>query len=132
VLQSQLGPLQLYKWLQHASTVGGAVIIVIWVRVWVRRTTPTDVTLTRLTRRFRLLSWIATLTVGLAVACAIWLRGMTAGASPLDPSLVFHTTTIGLAAAGLVGFVLSLIWRALPVRSTQAVRSNEAIGSTEP
>jgi membrane-bound metal-dependent hydrolase YbcI (DUF457 family) len=117
-LDDQWGPLPAYKWAQYFSTVFGAVVIVIWAIVWWRRTTPTDAAATRVTSRLRLAAWVTVLGIGLGVALVVWIPlGILRGISAVNPTLLFHTTTIGIAAAGLIALIWSVAWWAARPRT---------------
>jgi hypothetical protein len=111
------GPLPIYKWLQHASTVVGALALVGFVLWWRRRTRPGDAAPTRLTRRTRVGGWLIVAATGLAVSVYLWFRGMSHGYGPFANDLIFYVVTVGLAAAALSAVVLCLIWLFLPVRA---------------
>ena len=110
VLFEQFGPLRLFKWLQHISTVVGLLAVAIFV-VWWRRTAPVlEPAPTRLSTISRTIGVVAVLGVGLAVALFLWIRGMLGGASPIDNELVFLVVVVGLAAAGLTALIFALSW----------------------
>ncbi len=110
VLHTQLGPLQLTKWLQHASSIGGVLALAAFVLVWWRRTSPVDAPPTRLTTPLRVLGWALVLTSGLTAAAVHWFGHIAAGVAPLDPSLVFRTVCLGIAVAALVAVVIAALW----------------------
>ena len=110
VLFEQFGPLRLFKWLQHASSILGAVAIVLFVLWWRRRVPAAEPAPTRLTTTTRIAGIAITLGSGLLVALFLWIRGMLGGASPIDNELVFQVVVIGLAAAGLTALIFALTW----------------------
>lgn len=110
VLFDQLGPLRLFKWLQHASSILGAIAIVLFVLWWRRRATVAEPAPTRLTTTTRIAGIAITLGSGLLVALFLWIRGMLGGDSPIDNELVFRVVVIGLAAAGLAAILVTVVW----------------------
>ena len=109
-LATVVGPLPVYTWLQHASTVLGALALVAFVLWWRRRTQPGTAAPTRLTRRTRVGGWLLVGVAGLAVSIYLWFRGMGHGSAPFANDLVFYVVTVALAAAALVAVLLCLIW----------------------
>jgi hypothetical protein len=122
LLQTQLGPLPVYKWGQHAGTIVGAALLVGYAFWWKRRTTPGVAAPSPLTPRLRIAGVLSVLAVGLVVALTIWFGGMGVisdnntvpgillGASPLDGRLVFATVVVGLAFAGLTALLVCAAW----------------------
>jgi hypothetical protein len=117
VLAPMIGPLPIYKWLQHASTVLGALALVAFVIWWRRRTQPGTAAPTRLTRRTRVGGWLIAAATGLAVGVYLWFRGMSHGYGPFASDLIFYVVTVGLAAAALSAVALCLVWLWLKPRA---------------
>ncbi len=111
-----LGPLPVVKWLQHGSSVLGAVIVVVWFALWVRRTVPGEPQPGRLGRTGRAVGWLAVLTPALGLGLVYWLLGIGGGVSPVDPDLVFRTVRLCIGGAGLAAIVVCLGWWALRPR----------------
>lgn len=109
-LDAMQGPLPLYKWGQHASTVVGLVALVVFTLFWCRRTEPRDSAASRLSGAQRRNGVLLVLASGLVVALVVWIRGIVRGHSPVENELVFYTVTVGLAAAALCAVVLSIVW----------------------
>ena len=119
VLYEQVGPLRVFKWLQHTSSLLGAVALVLFIRWWYRRTAVHEVPPSKLGPRGRVVGIIVVLGAGLAVATYAWLRGFLAhGYSPIDNALIFYTVTIGIAAAGLAAVLVCVVWWGLRFRSS--------------
>lgn len=117
VLFEQVGPLRVMKWLQHASSVLGALAIVLFVLRWKRKAEVRDAPPTKLGTRGRAIGRIAVFGVGLAVSLYAWLRGIFAhGYTWIDNALLFYTVTIGISTAGLAVVFVSVVWHGLPVR----------------
>ena len=117
-----LGPLPVVKWMQHGSSVLGAVIVVVWFALWVRRTAVVEPEPGRLTRAGRVLGWVAVLLPALALGLWYWIRGIGWGVSPVDADLVFRTVRLCIGGAGLAAIVVCLAWWAL--RRRVRVRAN--------
>jgi hypothetical protein len=117
VLAAEIGPMPLYSWLQHASSVGGMVVLIVWFALWVRRTRPGTPAATRLTSLARGIGWTAVIGVGLAVGLRYWTVRIGWGIPPLESWLVFFTVRVTIGTAGLVALVLSLAWWMLRLRA---------------
>ncbi|CAN5542054.1 hypothetical protein BH10ACT4_BH10ACT4_14280 [soil metagenome] len=118
-LRAQLGPFAAYRWAQYASSVGGLVILAIWAAGWVRRTPPVDsrpsgTGAARLAARGRLAVWAILGAVLVAVALAIWIGGVAAGADLFDRVVLYRTATISIACSGLLAVLACLGWYLLP------------------
>jgi hypothetical protein len=130
LLQQHVGPLPVSKWLQHLSTVGGALIVMAYVVWWRRRTPAATPAPSPLTTPLRVGGVVLTLGVGLVVALIVWFGGLgvfsgnesvpgiLAGASPLESRLVFSLVVVGLAFAGLVALIVCAVWWIYRLRST--------------
>ena len=119
-LQEHWGSKPIYKWAQYFSSVFGAVVVLVWVIRWWRRTPPDAPAPTRLSGPVRALAWASVLAAGLATSVPIWIVGMLAGASPVDDILVFRVVTVGIAAACLVAVLWCLAWWLLRTRPEAA------------
>ena len=115
LLFDQFGPLRLYTWLQHASSLLGLVALALFVQSWRRRTPLGQPAPTRLTARSRTIAWIVVPAGGLAVAIAIWISGVLSGRSPLDNTLVYVTVVVGIAVAGLLAIIATLLLHRRPI-----------------
>jgi hypothetical protein len=116
-LQQQWGPKPVYEWAQYFSSAFGAVVVLIWTIRWWRRTRPVDAPSTRLRPVARVLVWATVLGIGLAAALVIWIAGILQGESAVYESLVFHTVTVGIAAAALTAVLWSAVWWMLRARA---------------
>lgn len=110
LLFEQVGPLRVFKWLQHASSLLGVVAVAVFVLWWKRTTPVARPAPSRLTERARVTTWFVVGGLGLAVALAIWIAGIATGTPPLENTLVYVTVVVGIAVAGLAAIVLSLLW----------------------
>lgn len=109
-LHARLGPLLVSSWLQHISTVGGLVILAVWLARWVRRTAPDATRPSSVTSRSRVAAWLAVVATFVGTGIALELGFMARGLPPFDPSPVFLSVTIAGGAAGLVAMVICAIW----------------------
>ena len=127
-LQQYWGSKPIYRWLQYASSLFGAIAVAIWTALWWRRTRPVTAVPTRLRPWVRAIAWGTVVSVGGVVALVVWITGMTHGASPVNDILVFRTVTIGLGAAGLVALLWCCAWRLLGIGSlnTQLAAAGES------
>ncbi|WP_213816545.1 DUF4184 family protein [Glaciihabitans sp. dw_435] len=128
-LRAQAGPLLVHKWIQHASSVAGIVILVVWAVRWVRATAPSAPAPTRLAVWSRALAWIITVAAGLTGGLTVWIHGMLTGRPALDPALVFITARAGVAAACLAAVLIALIWWVLPTRVSPVVPEPRRVAS---
>ncbi|MGN6502637.1 MAG: DUF4184 family protein [Pseudolysinimonas sp.] len=108
-LSAPLGPLPLYKWLQHASTVLGLIALAAWGWHWLRRTPPHEDSPIA-GKAARLAVWIAVTAVFVGAGLAVWVWGMSLGLPPLDAGLVFLGATVAGGCAGLLGFLICGAW----------------------
>ncbi|MEO8263458.1 MAG: DUF4184 family protein [Pseudolysinimonas sp.] len=109
LLHTELGPLQVSSWLQHASTIGGLVALALWARSWMRRTPRVPVP-SPTAPGTRAAAWAAvTAAFGLA-GFAVLLAGMSVGIAPLDPSRLFVGVTVAGGAAGFLGVLICVMW----------------------
>jgi hypothetical protein len=113
-LRAQLGPLPVEKWLQHASTVAGLVILVVWAVRRLRATPPDPLRRCRVRSRGRVAAWAAFLLAGLAGGSIPWVVGMLSGSAPFDPGLVFRVARFGIAAGGAAVVVAVCCWYLVP------------------
>ncbi|MFM9919761.1 DUF4184 family protein [Lacisediminihabitans sp. H27-G8] len=125
--RAQLGPFAAYRWAQYASSVGGLVIVAIWAVGWVRRmpsvgTRASGTDSTRLDSRVRIAVWVTIGVVLAAVALAIWIGGVAAGADLFDRTVLYRTATISIAFSGLLAVLACLGWYVLPKGARSAAR----------
>jgi hypothetical protein len=118
-LRAQVGPFTAYRWAQYASSIGGLIILAIWVAGWVRRTSAVEqrasgALSSRLGSRVRVTVWTILVVVLVGGALAIWIGGVTAGAGLFDRTLLYRTSTISIACAGLLAVIACLGWYILP------------------
>lgn len=114
-LSTQLGPLPLFKWLQHASTVLGLIALGAWGWHWVQRTPPHEDSPVA-SDAARVAVWIAVTGVFVGAGLVAWFWGMSRGVPALDPKVIFLGATVAGGCAGLVGFVICGAWWVLRVR----------------
>ncbi len=114
VLRIQLGPLLVEKWLQHASTVAGLVILAVWAVIRLRAAKADPDRWCRLRTRTRVTAWIAIAVAGLVGGGIPWIRGMLAGVAPFDPSLVFLVARFGIGVAGAAVVIVVCCWYLVP------------------
>jgi len=114
LLRIQLGPLLVEKWLQHASTVAGLVILAVWAVVRLRATKPDPDRWCRLRTPPRIVAWAAIVAAGLAGGLIPWIHGMLAGVAPFDPGLVFLVARFGIGVAGAALVVVVGCWYLVP------------------
>jgi Domain of unknown function (DUF4184) len=113
-LQHDWGSKPIYRWLQYASSLFGAVAVGLWALAWWRRTYPAAPVPTRITAATRAMAWVTVVAVGAVASLAIWIPGIFAGASPVDDVLVFRTVTVGIGSSGLAALIWCVAWRLLP------------------
>ncbi|GAB3606762.1 hypothetical protein GCM10027413_21710 [Conyzicola nivalis] len=107
---AELGGLPLVTWLQHASSVLGALFLGVWFVLWVRRTPQGEVDASRLDRRSRIAGWAVVGVPVLAVGAGYWVWRMGEGVVPLDPHLLFSTARLCIGSAALLAVLLCLGW----------------------
>ncbi len=110
VLRIPVGPLLVEKWLQHASSVAGLVILAVWAFTRLRRVEPDAARPTRLSTKARAAAGVAIVAAGLAGGLSPWIHGMLAGVAPFDPSLVFVVARFGIGVAGAAAVVVVILW----------------------
>ena len=114
LLGEEVGPMLVVKWLQHISSAVGAIVLLAWAWQWYTTTAERGPAPTRFTLATRAIAWAMVVAVGLAVSLAIWVGGILDGIGALSPALIFDTVTVGIGAAGLAAFVVSVVWLARP------------------
>lgn len=110
VLTAQLGPLAVYSWLQHASTILGLVILAVWAVVWCRRTQPIPAREEWAGPRGRVAVWLSLVGAFAGTGLVVWVLFIASGLPPLDPRVTFDVATNAGAALGLVGITICAIW----------------------
>lgn len=103
-LNTRLGPLVAHKWLQHGSSVVGALALVIWSWRWMRRTPAVLVRPVVVPPAFRVACWVALIVVAVGAGLATWLVGISHGVPALDPRLVFRVA--GVMGGSVLAVVL--------------------------
>lgn len=101
LLNTQVGPLVVHKWLQHGSSVVGLALLGVWAWRWVGRTERQDraaVAGASTRRAF----WIGVASTFAIVAGYVWGVGILLGYEPFDPSLVFLIARVSIGAALVV------------------------------
>jgi hypothetical protein len=121
-LTTQLGAFPVYKWLQHASTIGGLMALAIWIAAWVRRTSVIPARRSVASTSSRVAAWLAAVGVFGGAGLITWVWGITRGVAPFDSGLVFLGATVAGGCAGFAGFVICAIWW-VARRRTQTERS---------
>jgi hypothetical protein len=97
-------------WLQAASTVGGMLLVAVWVALWVRRTPGVAPTTSRLRGATRALGWAVVIAVGLGTGLHYWLTRIGWGVPGLESWLVYFTLRVTVGSAGLAATAVSLAW----------------------
>lgn len=133
VLVATLGPLALHKWLQHASSIAGLVLLAVFAVRWARRTPRLHDDDPRRAEsvvgyRSRAAAWIGILAIFAVSGALAWTAAIEGGASPFDPVVVFLVArvSIGCALAG-TGIAISLWW---VVRAYRERRTATTLPST--
>jgi hypothetical protein len=109
-LTAQIGPLALFSWLQHGSTVAGLGFLAVYAVRWVRRT-PADPDRTSWAGdRDRMIVWLCMSGAFAGTGLVVWAIFISSGMPPFDPPVVFNVATNAGAAAGLVGFTICAAW----------------------
>jgi hypothetical protein len=114
VLRIPFGPLLVEKWLQHASTVAGLVILAVWAVIRLRAAEPDPDRWCRLRTPPRVVAWIVIAAGGIAGGLIPWIHGMLAGVAPFDPGLVFLVARFGIGVALAVVVVVVCCWYFVP------------------
>lgn len=109
VLHTQLGPLAMSSWLQHASTVAGLAALALWTRGWMRRTTRIPAP-SFASPGVRVAVWAAVGFAFVLVGAVVDLAGVPAGISPLSPGRIFLSVTVAGGVAGLLGMLICAAW----------------------
>lgn len=110
LLAATYGPFLGSKWLQHASSLLGAVALLVFAGRWLSTKPAVQPASTRLTSRTRAVGWGIAIAAGLIVSLAVFVPRMLAGESLYYSSAIFQAVTYGLAAAGLAVLVVCLVW----------------------
>ena len=126
-MADRVGGLPLVKWLQHASSVFGLLIVGVWFVLWVRRTPEGVAEASRLERRRRVAGWIIVIAPPLAVGVGYWLAGISGGLSPVDSVLVFRTVRICIGGAALLAVIACFGWWLLTPGSRLATARNATV-----
>lgn len=113
VLAEQWGPLPVYRWLQHGSSILGLVILAVWALVWLRRTPARTSIVERTTRPWVRVAWWVSLPVLLIAA---WVAGYVL-LGPFDAGFtVQHLAYRALPlACGVWGMLTLALCVALPI-----------------
>ena len=109
LLNTQLGPLEVHKWLQHGSSAVGLAVLAWWAARWVRRTErrPRVAVASVSTRRA---AWIVTAATFVLLALWVWGVGILIGNAPFDPGLVFFIARVSIGATVLVAAGCCGLW----------------------
>jgi hypothetical protein len=121
VLRVQLGPLLVQKWLQHASTVAGLLVVAVWAVRRLMGVSRDPSRPTRLTRRQRLGGQVIFVAAGVVAGLGAWIHGIVVGVTPFDPGLVFVVARVGIGVAGAAAGLLVILW--LIMKRTPRARS---------
>lgn len=106
LLRLRIGPLPVEKWLQHASTVAGLVVLAIWAVIRLRGTERDPHRPGRFTGRERV-AWVTVIVLAAGLGGGIpWVIGLARGMSPVDPVLLFPVACL-LVACGVAAVLLS-------------------------
>lgn len=109
-LTMPVGPLPLFSWLQHGSTVAGLGIMAVYAVLWARRTPADPAGPSWAGAAGRVVAWACVLGAFAGTGLVVWALFVTSGLPPFDPPVVFNVATNAGAAAGLVGFTICAIW----------------------
>jgi hypothetical protein len=124
-LTAQHGVLPGYRWAQYATGLLGALVVLLWLARWWRRTavaTP----VAGLRPAVVLLVWVAVLVAGTLGAVIGSLGPLTVSEGPDLPGAAFGAVTRGIAAAGVAVVILAASWHLLSRR--QQVGSPSSTG----
>jgi membrane-bound metal-dependent hydrolase YbcI (DUF457 family) len=108
-LAADIGGAPLHTWLQHVSTVVGAVVLVAWLVVWLRRTPARADAAPFTPGGLRVAAWLAVVGTGVGVGMTLLLGGLGRGETA-DDGLLFITVTRALAWAALVAVGCCAAW----------------------
>src|SRR5215207_10670216 len=81
-LTALAGPLPVYKWLQHASTVAGLMALGVWIAVWMRHTPPIPGRQSVAPSPVRAAAWVAVTGVFGGAGLVAWVWGIGRGVAP--------------------------------------------------
>jgi hypothetical protein len=115
VLRIRFGPLLVERWLQHASTVAGIVILGVWAVIGLRATDSDPDRWCRLRTPPRVAAWAAIGAAGAVGGLIPWIHGMLAGVAPFDPGLVFLVARFSIGVAGAAVAVVVCCWYLVPL-----------------
>jgi len=119
-LGASIGELRVTSLLQHLSSVGGVVLLVVWVRLWTARI-PRQKSADRVHRGIRHRVWIAIAASGLLAGTITLAIGIAGGEPAIDSALTFRVARVGIGVALGVGVAVCAAWhiasrRRLPER----------------
>jgi len=131
LLNVQVGPLVLHKWLQHTSSLVGLTAIVLWSAQWVRRTGRVKKERVA-SSRVRYAAWVfvgATFTVA---ALITWAIGIGEPLHPFDPGLVFRVARVSIGATIAAAVLCCAGWYVLRERERLQAQSERSTATTLP
>lgn len=111
-LRTRFGPLPLEKWLQHASSIAGLLIVAVWGVRRLRHTAPDAARLSRFTPSRRVAAWVVVIAAGVGGGLIPWIGGMVGGSAPFDPILVFRVARFGIGIGGATVLLVVALWYA--------------------
>lgn len=109
-LAVDLGPLPLHDWLQHVSTIAGAVVLLVWLIVWVRKTPRSGGPDACAPTAVRVVVWLLVVGVGAGAGVALLAGGLSRGETAADDGLLFVAATRTVAWAALVAVACCAVW----------------------
>jgi len=109
LLNTQVGPLVLHKWLQHTSSLVGLAAIAVWTAAWLRRTRRVPGQRTVGTRA-RYAAWGLVGATFVVAALITWAIGIAEPLHPFDPGLVFRVARVSIGAMLAAALVAIAGW----------------------
>jgi hypothetical protein len=125
-LGASIGELRVTSLLQHASSIGGVVVLALWARSWTART-PRQNLVDGVGRGIRHRAWIGVAASGLLAGIITLGIGLADGEPVIDSALTFRIARVGIGVALGVAVVACLAWHAVsrnrPSERTDTARS---------
>jgi len=116
VLNTQLGPLVVHKWLQHSSSIVGLAALAVFTGMWLRRTRRVPGQRT-VSARVRYAAWGLVGATFAVAALITWAIGIAEPLHPFDAGLVFRVARASIGAALAVAVIACAGWYVLRAQS---------------
>lgn len=116
-LAHRVGPLPVYSWLQHASTITGLLLLALWAVRWVQVTPAVADRSSGTPQWGRIAAWISVVLAFGASGLAVWLWLQFRGLGPFEPSVVFVGATVAGGVAVCTGVAICAVWWIARVRA---------------